>query len=63
MVRRAGIPGLAHVINAVALISVVSVANANLYVTVRSLSLSSANLIRVEVCLLLQKRRKLQRFS
>ena len=34
MVRRAGIPGLAHVINAVALIASVSVANANLYVSV-----------------------------
>lgn len=34
MVRRAGIPGLAHVINVVALIASVSVANANLYVTV-----------------------------
>ena len=34
MVERAGIPGLAHVINAVALIAVLSVANANLYVSV-----------------------------
>jgi amino acid transporter len=34
MVRRAGIPGLAHVINAVALISSLSVANANLYLSV-----------------------------
>ena len=34
MVRRAGIKGLDHVINAVALIAAVSVANANLYVTV-----------------------------
>lgn len=34
MVERAGIPGLAHVINAVALIAVLSVANANLYVGV-----------------------------
>jgi amino acid transporter len=34
MVRRAGIPGLAHVINAVALIASLSVANANLYASV-----------------------------
>jgi yeast amino acid transporter len=34
MVRRAGIPGLSHVINAVALIASLSVANANLYVSV-----------------------------
>jgi amino acid permease len=34
MVRRAGIPGLDHVVNAVALIAAVSVANANLYVAV-----------------------------
>jgi yeast amino acid transporter len=34
MVRRAGIPGLEHIINAVALIAALSVANANLYVTV-----------------------------
>jgi amino acid transporter len=34
MVRRAGITGLEHVINAVALIAALSVANANLYVTV-----------------------------
>lgn len=38
MVRRAGIPGLAHVINVVALIAVTSVANANLYVSVCSLN-------------------------
>jgi len=37
MVQRAGIPGLAHVINAVALIAALSVANANLYVTSRTL--------------------------
>jgi amino acid permease len=36
MVRRAGIPGLGNVINAVALIAVISVANANLYVSVSS---------------------------
>lgn len=63
MVRRAGIPGLAHVINAVALIAVVSVANANLYVSVCSLSSSCGNLFRVEVCLLLQRKNKLLRFS
>jgi yeast amino acid transporter len=34
MVQRAGIPGLAHVINAVALIASLSVANANLYLSV-----------------------------
>lgn len=37
MVRRAGIPGLAHVINAVALIASLSVANANLYSSVSNL--------------------------
>ena len=36
MVRRANIPGLGNVINAVALIAVISVANANLYVSVSS---------------------------
>lgn len=34
MMERAGIPGLSHVINAVGLIASVSVANANLYVSV-----------------------------
>ena len=63
MVRRAGIPGLAHVINAVALIAVVSVANANLYVSVCSHPFSWGNLVRVEVYLLLQKKNKLLRFS
>jgi yeast amino acid transporter len=37
MIQRAGIPGLPHVINAVALIAVLSVANANLYVSVCNL--------------------------
>jgi len=36
MVERAGISGLRHVINAVALIASVSVANANLYLSVIS---------------------------
>ena len=36
MVERAGIPVLPHLINAVALIAVLSVANANLYVSVSS---------------------------
>jgi amino acid permease len=52
MVQRAGIPGLAHVINAVALIAVLSVANANLYVSV---CLPEILLIsRVELCTHLQ---------
>ena len=37
MVQRAGIPGLPHIINAVALIATLSVANVNLYVSVSSI--------------------------
>jgi yeast amino acid transporter len=36
MIERAGIKGLSHVVNAVMLIAALSVANADLYVTVRS---------------------------
>jgi yeast amino acid transporter len=39
MVNRANIPGLDHLINAIALIAAITVANANLYVTVRPASI------------------------
>ena len=57
MVERAGISRLRHVINAVALIASVSVANANLYLSVLPL----CNLIngRAELFMLLQRRNKL----
>jgi yeast amino acid transporter len=42
MVKRANIPGLEHVLNAIAIVAALSVANANLYVTVNS---SKAKLI------------------
>jgi amino acid permease len=34
MIERAGIPGLSHIVNAVMIIAAMSVANADLYVTV-----------------------------
>ena len=37
MVQRANIPGLGHVLNAVAIVATMSVANANLYIAVSSL--------------------------
>jgi len=61
MVQRAGIPHLAHVINAVALIASVSVANANLYITVYFMSMFCVD-CRAEVCMLLQRRSKLLQF-
>lgn len=48
MVRRAGIPILDHIINAVALLATLSVANANLYTSVKP-SLGVVN-YRPEVC-------------
>lgn len=62
MVQRAGIPVLAHVINAVALVASISVANANLYVSVKSFPYSLIN-CRVEHCMLSQTRAKLSHFS
>lgn len=57
MVERAGISGLRHVINAVALIASVSVANANLYLSVLPLCNSING--RTEPFMLLQRRNKL----
>jgi yeast amino acid transporter len=61
MVQRAGIPHLAHVINAVALVATVSVANANLYVSVYFICVFCVD-CRVEVCMPLQRRTKLLQF-
>ena len=36
MIQRAGVPGLSHVVNVVMIIAALSVANADLYVTVRA---------------------------
>jgi amino acid permease len=41
MMKRAGLGGLGHVINAVALVAALSVANANLYMTVKYFQLPS----------------------
>jgi amino acid permease len=49
MIQRAGIPGLPDVINALALIAVLSVANADLYVSV--LVLVNKTKSRVELCM------------
>ena len=61
MVQRAGIPRLAHVINSVALISVASVANANLYVSV-CFFVSQVD-CRAVLCMHLPRRNKLHAFS
>jgi len=53
LVQRAGIPAMAHVINSVALISALSVANADLYVTVSRLQ-NVADLRRAELYMPLQ---------
>jgi amino acid permease len=52
MAQRAGIPKLPGIINAVALISVLSVANVNLYVSVLP-TLKTLLTLRVVCCMLL----------
>lgn len=54
MIERAGIRGLPHVVNAVMLIAALSVANADLYITVKLLHSCALTKFRVGRCMRLR---------